>query len=264
MPPVRVNRALHLFVVLLGVTAPFVMLQSPRPAHAAMAQANEQTMLYNGSGSPNEQGFLYLTQPFGSASATQIGTNLDTTPKKSDQAGFFVRSSFMPQLDSQKGYVLHFAVRLNAENHAGSDKNGDNKDDRAGFSLILLDQNTNGIEVGFWADRIWAQEDGTAEPPAGTLFTHAEEGLWNTTQSTVYDLDIRGETYTLSSGNTTIITGKLRNYSAFNGTVNPYRTPNFLFFGDDTSSASANVDFTGPITIGPSVSMVYLPLANKS
>jgi len=35
--------------------------------------------------------------------------------------------------------------------------------------------------------------------------------------------------------------GKLRDYTAFEGPVNPYRTPNVIFLGDNTTSAQARI-----------------------
>ncbi len=216
------------------------------PAREVVATS---TSLYNGIASPGSQGFFYLAQPLGSASAIQLNNNLDTTPQSSDSAGFFARANLMPTLDRQAGYTVRFGVQLNAENHANSDKNGDGIGDRAGFSLIVLSSDKQGIELGFWTDRVWAQNDGTSIPPTGSLFTHAEEAVIATTQPISYDLHIQGNMYTLKNGATVILTGPLRNYTAFSGPINPYSTPNLLFLGDNTSSAAANVTFTGPITI---------------
>jgi hypothetical protein len=45
-----------------------------------------------------------------------------------------------------------------------------------------------------------------------------------------------------------VLSGGLRNYSAFSGPINPYILPNFVFLGDNTSSASATVEL-GPIVL---------------
>ncbi len=37
--------------------------------------------------------------------------------------------------------------------------------------------------------------------------------------------------------------GNLRDYTGFSGFFDPYETPNFIFFGDDTTSAGANINF---------------------
>ena len=54
-------------------------------------------------------------------------------------------------------------------------------------------------------------------------------------------MSVLGNNYTLSTGNTNILSGKLRDYTAFSGSVDPYETPNLIFLGDDTTSASANI-----------------------
>jgi len=53
---------------------------------------------------------------------------------------------------------LSFTVQVVEEYHADSDKDGDGVGDRAGFSVIALSSDAQGIEVGFWKDQIWAQE----------------------------------------------------------------------------------------------------------
>jgi hypothetical protein len=59
-----------------------------------------------------------------------------------------------------------------------------------------------------------------------------------------YDLEILGDTYTLSAGASTILTGSVRDYTAFSGAFNPYDQQSFLFFGDDTSQAAASFEMT--------------------
>jgi hypothetical protein len=56
-----------------------------------------------------------------------------------------------------------------------------------------------------------------------------------------YTLAVRGDAYELSSDGVTILRGRLRDYTTFEGPVNPYHTPNFIFLGDDTGSARARV-----------------------
>jgi hypothetical protein len=167
-------------------------------------------------------------------------TTLDTLANQADAAGYFADPRALPTLDRQRGYSLRFTVQVVEEYHADSDKNGDGVGDRAGFSVIALSSDTKGIELGFWADRVWAQEQGAAEPPGGTLFTHAESAVFETTSAMVaYTLAVRGDEYELSSDGGPILRGRLRDYTAFEGPVNPYRTPNFIFLGDDTGSARA-------------------------
>lgn len=216
----------------------------------AAAPRMRTVVLYDGSlntGTPDTQGFSYLARPKSPpllARQTFAGgvTTLTTTLQVADSAGYFARADRLPALDRAAGYSLRFTVQLVAEEHAGSDKNGDGIGDRAGFSLIALSSDTRGIELGFWADEVWAQADGAAEPPpnSNTLFTHAEGAAFDTTAAlTTYELAVAGDGYTLSSGGQAILSGPLRDYRAF--AQFPYIVPNFLFLGDDSTSASATI-----------------------
>lgn len=128
-----------------------------------------------------------------------------------------------PALNRATGYSLHFELQVNSETHTTND--------RAGFSVILLSQDLFGIELGFWTNEVWAQ--------SGPAFSHAEGVAFNTTaQQVPYELRVSGANYTLFASGSQILAGALRDYSTF-GT--PYNLPSFLFLGDDTSSAGANV-----------------------
>lgn len=214
-----------------------------------------QTVLYNGSlgNTPNSQGWLeYGTTPF--SSATQIAQSGYTTLNAltAGSGGYsnyrqtqatLVNSAF-PVLNRTNGYSISFQHRINTESHS-SDTNGDGLADRAGFSLTALSSDRQGIELGFWTNEIWAQRGGTGS----TLFTHSptDRAFFSTTAMTNYDLLVVGNNYYLSANDTIILQGILQNYTAFNiaGTglpYNPYTTPNFLFFGDNTSSGASNSD----------------------
>jgi hypothetical protein len=52
-----------------------------------------------------------------------------------------------------------------------------------------------------------------------------------------------------------ILSGPIRDYTAFNGFPNPYRTPNFCFLGDDSSSAGAMVNIAD-VTLVPAPTLV--------
>ena len=204
-------------------------------------------VLYNGSlGTvPSAQGWYYVTAPLTGASATQsagVGaTTLDTTPVPGESAGYpNIVPIFPPHpgvgvLDSSAGFVLRFTVQVVSENHSGST-------DRAGFSVIVIDSNRKGVELGFWTNEVWAQTD-------TPLFTHSatEYADFDTTAAvTRYDLAFHGSTYSLSVAGSPLFDGLLKDYSAFNHVaaglpMAPYETPSFVFFGDDTGSASAKV-----------------------
>ncbi|MBD1907052.1 pre-peptidase C-terminal domain-containing protein [Funiculus sociatus GB2-A5] len=226
--------------------------------------------LYNGTSTPDTQGYLaFGTQglppfvPAGTQTALAGGgVNLNSTSNNLVPAGYSnyrevspatLVNPLFPTLDRNSGYTISFQVKINSEAHT-SDDNNDGKQDRAGFSITTISSDgQKGIELGFWNNEIWAQ-DGGANVPVGsanrTLFTHSEGVLRSTTSMTKYDLRVQGNNYQLLVNGSQILTGALRDYTAFDHTrtiagplpYDPYETPNFLFLGDNTTSARANVD----------------------
>ncbi|MCY6493744.1 PEP-CTERM sorting domain-containing protein [Leptolyngbya sp. GGD] len=203
----------------------------------AATQVQAQTLnLYDGSRNTSfaKQGWTSVTPP-GTEIVSNGGTTFNTRASNTLQGGY----SIFRTLDRTKGYTLGFNLQLLSEAHQNPD--------RAGFSIIALSSDRRGIELGFWAsdaklsDRIWAQNDGATKPPR---FTHAEGTSFNPVRAVRYDLSVQGNYYGLfANGNfqTPILTGSLRNYSP-EGV--PYNLPNFVFFGDNTTSASASVRIT--------------------
>lgn len=187
--------------------------------------------LYEGSAmtTPDAQGWLYLTSPIFGPMATQSAsggvTTLDTTPEISEMAGYFGSlHPSLPVLDRTAGYTVTFGVEIVSETHMNAN--------RAGFSIIALSADLQGIELGFWTDEIWAQ--------SGPAFTHAEGEGFDTTGGIVdYALTVLGTSYYLFAEDDLILSGALRDYSPFGA---PYTVPNLLFLGDDTSSAAAEID----------------------
>jgi hypothetical protein len=138
------------------------------------------------------------------------------------------------ELDSSSGFALRFTVQLISETHLTND--------RAGFSVIMLDSNAKGVELGFWENEIWAQDD-------ATLFTHSSEKmLYDTTAAVVqYELAFQGASYSLSADGVPLFGGLLKDYSAFDHTAaglpeDPYEFQSSIFFGDNTRSAGATVN----------------------
>ncbi|MEH1772880.1 DUF4347 domain-containing protein [Nostoc sp.] len=153
-----------------------------------------------------------------------------------------------PILNTQSGYALSFTAQLTSEDHSSSgivDKNNDGKADTAGFSVIAIGNDRKGIQLDFWTNRIWAQEDGSQAPatnPNLTLFTQAEGVNFTTTNRVNYNLTIQGNSYTLFADNNLILNGRLRDYTGF---VPPTRVPdiyeksNLIFLGDYTPFAQS-------------------------
>lgn len=215
---------------------------------------------------PDDQGWMTLVSTSGAtASSVAAGVRINTGTggvSPADEAGWFnqlplppiagggalpVNPGF-PVLDSSLGFSLSFELQIHAESHGMNN-------DRAGFSVILLDSNAIGVELGFWGDEIWAQSD-------SPLFTHAESAAFDTLSSEVlYELTILGSGYSLSANGSNLLNGGLRDYSAYLTdpfTPDPYEVGSFVFLGDNTDSAFA--DFTlGDVQIHTGEAQVVLP-----
>jgi Ca2+-binding RTX toxin-like protein len=121
---------------------------------------------------------------------------------------------------------VSFQLALTSETH--------NNNNRAGLSLTAISQDRQGIELGFWSNRIWAQRQGFTQNP--------NESVPFSTQALVsYDLLVINSRYYLTANNQLILQGSLQNYTANGLPYDPYQTPNFLFLGDNTNSADATV-----------------------
>ncbi len=209
-----------------------------------------QTILYNGllANTPDKQRWLaYGTTPFPFPSATQTAfstyTNLNSpTTGAGGYSNYrslspsLVNTEF-PVLNRTNGYSLSFRLRLNSEEHRS--------DHRAGFSIIALSSDREGIELGFWPKEIWAQQGGT-----GTgLFTRSltDRAAVLTAAWINYDLLVLNNRYYLSANDRVILQGGLQNYTAFDAKASglpydPYEQPNFVFVGDNTRSAGSDSD----------------------
>ena len=214
--------------------------KSPNRTKETILIASTTYTLYDGNlgGTPDTQSFLYLNLPVGTATQSENGgvTTLDTTiVNMGAYAGYFGDANTVPDiptLDRTTGYTLTFTAQIETEAHANNN--------RAGFSVIILSDDKKGIEVAFWENEIWVQDDDAVNP--ADLFTHAEGVVYSTTAVLeTYNLTVFSDTYTLTVGSSTILTGRLRDYTNFTGPIDPYETPNFIFLGDNTTSAEARI-----------------------
>jgi hypothetical protein len=185
-------------------------------------------ILFDGTvGTPSEQGWSYLSLPSGTVPTEgPTSTNLDTTSSNGISAGYQILPPV--SVDLSMGIRFRFQVRVVSEAHVSND--------RAGFSVILLGSNLQGIELAFWSNEIWAQNQN---------FTHGEGAAFDTSALTNYELYLDLTGYRLSADDQQILSGSLRNYNGQSASplAFVYGIPNFLFLGDDTSSASASFDF---------------------
>lgn len=196
-------------------------------------------VLYNGVSNkkPNDPPWVWglagtggtVSGPNGSGKVT-----LDTTANPSGQIGWLNVSPLSLSPDSRPS--VDFDLRVVNELHLSAD--------RAGLSVIVLGSEKKGVELSFWEDRVWVQND-------NPLFTHGEEALFDTTRQGAgvaglrrYRLTFESSTYRLSVDGQLVLTGPKRDYSAFNGFPDPYEIPNVLWVGDDTHSAQAKFEFS--------------------
>lgn len=260
---IAVHRITRVLIALL-VVAPLILARTPGaedtkqsgvPAAASTMPCAPTLALYDGArgGTPDTQGLLYQAFGFAITQTFSDGVTIfDTTAQAGNRGGYTADPARIPVLDRTIGYTLTFGVQIISEAHTS--------DDRAGFSIIALGHDLKGIELGFWSDHIWAQEGGSGDP----LFTHDEDAAFATASGIVsYTLAIRGDTYALAANGTPILSGPLRDYTAFEGFPDVYETPDFIFLGDNTSSARARIALAA-VSLTTGVCTLYLPLVQVS
>lgn len=218
-------RAAFAFLLALGCSA------------SVTAAFGGSVLLYDGTlaTTPAAQGWSSVVPPFTSETLSAGGVTLDTSFANATQAGYARAPLFGNgvTLDSVAGLRLSFTVKLASETHAN--------DNRAGFSVIVLDSAHRGVELGFWTDHIFAQDligGSFVQAAAPERIDRDTTGLVN------YTVLVHGGTYTLSANGAQSFSGALRDYSSSGVSVlgvQVYAQPNFLFFGDDTSSAAARM-----------------------
>jgi len=189
---------------------------------AGLASASAQIYYDGAVGLPAGQGWTYFATG-GTQTLTNNGVLFDTSTANNFQGGY---SHTTVRLNRTNGFALLFTSQLLAEAHVSAS--------RAGFSIIMLGDDKRGIELGFWTNNIFAQSD-------SPLFTRAEETNFTTTVAVDYTLTFHPTNYVLSANGIAILSGPVRDYTAFSGFPNPYSSANFLFLGDDTTSAAGAV-----------------------
>ncbi|MEQ8230418.1 MAG: hypothetical protein RLW61_08720 [Gammaproteobacteria bacterium] len=215
--------------------AAVLLCTSVLPAHAmiALAPAPTTLMLYDDSlGSlPEAQGALtYFDDGFlfgGNAMRSvvpTVGTAYTTDALVRGGWTSTGAGTPLPELDRQAGFRLDFELDIVGESHA----NGN----RAGFSVILLGADGHGIELGFWDDAVWAQ--------SGPGFTQAESAAFASGAGEIaWGLEVVGDGYTLFADGNALLGGAVRDYAPAG--FAPYTLANYLFLGDNTTSAGADI-----------------------
>ena len=177
----------------------------------------------------------YLTKPLLASKAVRTrvagGWRLDTTRETKDSAGFFSLRLpgpvVRPPIDRRVGFSLRFRLAVRSESHV--------RPERAGTSVIVIGDDLLGVELGFWENEVWAQTD-------APMFTHGEGAPFATAAAVDYELRLAGDRYQLNAGGRKVLEGPLKNYSSFGF---PYDQRSFLFYGDDTGSAAADMELSG-------------------
>jgi len=202
---------------------------------------------------PEQQGLLdYLSIPAAATKTVSGGKTIFDTGAVGTKGGWSSNDPIdllpvigFPQLNRTNGFSLGFDVKVVSESHLNND--------RAGFDVILLGSDHQGVELGFWTNEVWAQT------LSGSAFVHGEGNTTVTTTSTThYDLGIHGSTYTLAANGNQILTGPVRDYSS--AMAVPYGLNNYLFVGDDTTSATASIELSS-LSIVPGPGSVGIVLA---
>ncbi|MFT3894995.1 MAG: hypothetical protein QM730_25500 [Anaerolineales bacterium] len=259
--------------ILLGLFVPVFSVGAGSPSPFPIA-APKSLVLYDASSGtlPDSSLMSFADFPFGNISPTYAGDAaiLDTTVSGNDSFAGWVSSIAttvgFPVLDRAEGIQVNFTVQVESETHT--------RETRSGFSMIVLDKDKKGIELSFGENEIWAKSDDNT----GGLFYRGEDTTFATIDMTAYQVILMGDTYSLTANGQPILSGPLRDYTAFDGFPDPYETPNFLFFGDNTTAAQARIrllyiSITGsePVTptntginIPPTVAFTPMPQASST
>jgi hypothetical protein len=237
---------------------------------AAASPAGAQILYQAGAGqTPETSGWLtYADSNFSGNyfTASASSTLLDTTAASSVQAGWSnysftgvpVNGGF-PALNRTDGFALNLTLRFDSATSTSTD--------RGGLSVILLGSDHKGIELDFTSTttpgefEVFAQEDGSG---GSTLFTRGESSLLTSPASlTDYSLSIAGDGYTFRSGASILLSGAVRDYSAFPNPpfpiADPYELSNYLFVGDNTTSASSAFAVSAIAVVPEPVTMAFMP-----
>lgn len=261
MPKKILFPALGFFFIFIGL---FVSID-PKDTDAASTVGEKTLVLYDAASgtipSPPLMGFTDFPPGVALPTYSDGMTVVDTTTAGTDTYAGWVSNGAttpeFPSLDRMVGFQVNITLQVENESHLNNH--------RAGFSLIILGSDARGVELAFWQNEIWAQSGDNT----GGLFNHGEGVAFATTNLINYQVTIIGDIYTLTANGQPLFTGPVRDYSAFDGFPDPYHTPNFIFLGDDTTSAQARVrlsyvSVTGTAPTMPAGTTTSSPSASSS
>lgn len=208
-----------------GAFADVTLLQASNPALPSAQEFYylDSALTLTDRATPTPGGFIHSSTEAESSGYfnqdTVIGSPLPAMPPK----------VAVPTDRTGDGFTVEVDMQTVTETHGGSAH-------RAGFSIIVLSDDSWGIELGFWDDLIFAQNDN---------FTQGESISVDTTSAiATYSLSVKDNSYYLQVDGIMALQGALRNYSAnpavtpvMTNPLHPYALTGFVFFGDNTSSA---------------------------
>ena len=177
---------------------------------------------------PSNQGWVFASVPVTTPSIAGGALSLSTAGAIATLAGYARADQ---SLNTVAGYDLSLLqLTVLSETHNGNTN-------RAGFSVIAVGSDrTQSLELAFWTNEVWAYSF------TGGAFVHGAGLTLNTSAAHDYTLRVRNNQWSLLvDGATTTLGGALVDYSPAVLLVDPYDFPNTLFFGDDTTSASAAI-----------------------
>lgn len=193
------------------------------------AQAQSVALFEAAQGLPNAQGWFNLS--IGNPGSESLANNIYTLDSTGAGVDTWGKARFSPlPLDGQLGYSVSFGLRVANESHSHPD--------RGGFSMLFVGSDaTRSIEIAFTADDVFAYEI------SGGAFVHGTGAALQTgAVLRAFTLQVANGQYTLSTEGNVLFGGSLQDYTAVGPAV--YSLENFVFFGDNTSSGSSQIEMT--------------------
>ncbi len=219
-----------IFIVIAAILSIFCFYEII-PAQT-ITTSYKETVLYDAElgTDPDQQNWLYLSNRLTESNVRRHTEDdihiLDTMADLTETAGYFGNVQQSLNFDRNKGFSFHIELQIIQEYHTS--------DNRAGFSVILLSEDARGIELAFWEDYIWVYDE---------HFLKTERFTINTTDRLRrFSVEISGDNYSIFIDDNFALNGPVRDYSDFpmpDNYPNIYGTPNFFFFGNNTSRAAS-------------------------
>jgi hypothetical protein len=227
-PSQTFNRSLIIFSACLKIV---FLLNGPLHAQSSSERFSE-IVLYDASPGtdPDQQGWIFLSSTFSQSQTVRFTENgihtFSTLANLSESAGYFGNQH--PRIDllsAENGFAVEIELQILDEQHQS--------ENRGGFNIIILSDDGTGVELAFWEDSVWVYN---------TQFEIEERAEYNTTDRlTRYRIEFANRQYFIFADDQPLFSGPLRDYSP---SGIPYSYKNFIFFGDDTSSAGAEVNIS--------------------